>query len=167
MRNIITAVICALALCVLTSACGLHLRGMQQEERSRAQKYTSISLKGSPSSRLYQILYSKLSALGVPMVEKPVPGTIIISFSGPTIKNSLAAVDSRSQEVEYSLTSKTIYSFVMFGDKKKPVRYVAGFTRGLFNKNNEVLASANESEFIRDELIQQTAEDIFTRFLRN
>lgn len=163
MKSKIIIILCTIALGLITSACGLHLRGVQE---NKVDKYTSIRLVGSPSSRLYQLLYAKLKTLGIPMVEVAKPGTVSITFVGPNIKSTLAAVDSRSQEVEYSMSSKTIYYFIMFGDKEKPLKRISGFTRGLFNKNNEVLASAHEGEVIRDELIQQTAEDIYTQFLR-
>ncbi len=166
MKHKIIAVICTVALCFLTSACGLHLRGMNESDYKLSGKYTSIYLSGSPTSKLYQLLYAKLKALDIPMVETPKEGTVTIFFSGPSIQKSLAAVDSRSQEVEYALSSKTIYYFSLYGDKNKPTRHVAGYTRGLFNKNDEVLASANEGIILQDELVQQTAEDIFTQFLR-
>ncbi len=149
------------------SACSFKLRGLEQN--SVTTKYSSIYLRGDKDTRLYEELYARLSPLGLPLVEEAKEGTIIISFVGPKFKKSLVAVDSRSQDVEYSITAKSVYYFIDGGiDEKlqKPMRHLSGHTRSHFNKNDEVLASYNEGELIQEALIKQIADDIYIEFLR-
>ena len=159
--------ICILIVAVFASACSFRLRGLDQS--SVTTKYSSIYLRGDPESQLYQELYARLNTLGLPLVDQVGEGTVIIAFSGPKIKKSLLSVDSHSQDVEYSISSKTVYYFIDGGipeKDQKPARRLSGHTRNHLNKNDEVLGSANEAEIIENELVKQTAEDIYIQFLR-
>ncbi len=163
--NIFT--VCILIMAVFLSACSFRLRGLDQT--SVTTKYSSIYLRGDTESLLYQELYARLNTLGLPMVDESGEGTVIIAFSNPKIRKSLVSVDSHSQDVEYSLSSKTVYYFIDGGIPEKdqsPARRLSGHTRNYLNKNDEVLGSANEAEIIEQDLIKQTAEDIYIQFLR-
>ncbi|MBQ8707153.1 MAG: hypothetical protein IJ523_03580 [Succinivibrionaceae bacterium] len=168
MKNSRRILATALALAaVLLTACSFRLRGLDQS--GVTSKFTSIQIRGDKDSQLYQELYALLNTTGLPIVDAADEGTITVAFSGPTFKKSLVSVDSRSLDVEYSISSKTVYYFIS-NDKpeaqQKPKRRLAGYTRNNLNKNEEVLGSANESQLLQNELVKQTAEDIYIHFLR-
>jgi len=66
--------------------------------------------------------------------------------------------------VEYSLSSKTVYYFKT--KNSKPQKKFSGFTRSLLNKTDEIVASSHEGVMLQEEMIQQTADDIYIQFLR-
>ena len=160
-------VLAAVAVLAVLCSCSFRLRGLDQT--SVTAKYSSIFLRGDRSSVLYEELYARLMTLGLPMVDQEQEGTVIVAFAGPEFQKSLVAVDSRSQDVEYSLSCRTVFYFIDSAipeTERHPARRTSGHTRNYFNKNDEVLASNNEADLLEQSLIRQTAEDIYIQFLR-
>lgn len=145
------------------NGCSLHLRGYGNGDAGRIH-YKSAQIIGSVGSPLYQILYTKINAIGIKIVDKPDDDTLILILGATKFSQKTVSVDSRSQDVEYSLSSKTVYYFKT--KNSKPQKKFSGFTRSLLNKTDEIVASSHEGVMLQEEMIQQTADDIYIQFLR-
>lgn len=159
----IIKIIITFCLLLTLNGCGLHLRGMGSADSDKIH-YKSVQIVGNRNSTLYQMLYTKINAIGVKIVDKPADDTLILIIGAPKFTQKTVSVDSRSQDVEYSLSAKTIYYFKT--KDTKPQKKLSAFTRSLLNKTEQVLASSHESEMLREEMLQHTADDIYIQFLR-
>lgn len=149
-------------LLIALNGCGLHLRGMGSNDQNKPH-YKSVQIIGAHGP-LYQILYTKINAIGIDIVDVPTEDTLILILGATKFTSKTVSVDSRSQDVEYSMSSKTIYYFKTLDTK--PQKKLSAFTRSLLNKTEEVVASSHESEMLVKEMIEHTADDIFIQFLR-
>ena len=147
----IIKIIITFCLLLTLNGCGLHLRGMGSADSDKIH-YKSVQIVGNRNSTLYQMLYTKINAIGVKIVDKPADDTLILIIGATNFTQKTVSVDSRSQDVEYRDT--------------KPQKKLSAFTRSLLNKTEQVLASSHESEMLREEMLQHTADDIYIQFLR-
>ena len=106
----IIKIIITFCLLLTLNGCGLHLRGMGSADSDKIH-YKSVQIVGNRNSTLYQMLYTKINAIGVKIVDKPADDTLILIIGATNFTQKTVSVDSRSQDVEYSLSAKTIYYF--------------------------------------------------------
>ncbi len=161
-----SAIVLCAAIAAVLSGCGLKLRGWEDNPIKPNSAYTAILLKGSSSSTLYRHLYGKLSALGVPMVDKPGKNVAEVNVMGPTCRTSTVAVNSFGAETEYMTVCTTHYTIGLFGQDTKPRKRTIRIKREYLNKNEEVIASSNESGTLAEQMQIHAAEEIYIQFLR-
>lgn len=149
--------------------CNLHLRGYEggnSGDLNEKWYYQNIQLVGDNQSLLYRILSAKLNTLPSNLVEVPDSNTLIIVIGEPEIKVNAVSVDSNSQELEYMIFISTKYSFRTIDENKSYETRTVSHYKNYLNKTNEIIASNNESNLLKEQLIKRIAEDIYLEVLK-
>lgn len=154
MRALLTLLLLSLGL----GGCGFHMRGNES-----IPSFRQVALVGDPRDDLYRQVVTSLRHVGVAVV--PAADNIpTLKLGEMQVKNQVASVDSRAQNVEYLMLFNTEYTLSVPGHPDQ--RFTAAFNRTFLNKSSEALASSREQEQLRDEMRKQTAALILIQLSR-
>ena len=154
MRALLTLLLLSLGL----SGCGFHMRGEES-----IPSFRKVTLVGDDRDDLYRQVATNLRHVGVELVP-PSDGIPSLKLGEMQVKNQVASVDSRAQNVEYLMLFNTEYTLHVPGHPDQ--RFNASFNRRFLNKSSEALASSREQEQLRDEMRKQTAALILIQLSR-
>lgn len=146
------------AITLLASACGYHLRGAYDLPKGMNNIYLD---GGSPLFR--EQLLNVLNASSGRLVSVPEQAQIVLRIFNDAIERRTLSLSERGRSNDIELAGHLEYEV---SDPKKGVlvsREPIQFRREYFNDQQDVIAKDNEETVIRKEMYQQVARSIINR----
>ena len=148
-----------LAVCLLLSACGFHLRGAQV-----SSKYSAIMVRGgNPYGELVPELRPALRGVGVQVVESPEQAQAIINIQREAVDRQVLAVGSTGKVREYGLSLNIDFEVTAPKGQVLLPRQTVYTTRDYSFDPTKVLGMADEETQLRQEMIRDAAQQMLWR----
>lgn len=159
LRGAFVRLLFPLAISLLLSGCGFHLRGAVELPEMMQATY----IDGGEGSELYYAVENALLNAGARVVDSASAATAVLSLQGQRFDRRVVSVDTQGRAAEYELSLRVTFSLHEAGGKlvadHEQVSVIRDFT---FDPDN-VLSKDEEEAKLRSEMNRYAVSQIVRR----
>jgi LPS-assembly lipoprotein len=150
----------AVALLVLLSACGFHLRGDVELPPLLQDTYIESD---DPFTGIARPLRAQLERSGATVLETRDQASAVLRIIGERSENRVLSVGSSGKATEYELFNQVVFSLSDAAGKVLVGPQTVRMTRDLTFDETELLGKLSEAEGIHRQMLDSLARQILTR----